>query len=334
MVIDYSIVICTYNSDERLLRRCLSAVCDLNKDGLGVEILLIDNNSIVPLSTVPYIIECIEKTDAIKIIVEPKQGHTFARMAGISAAKGDHIVFFDDDNEPESNYLQELASLHRKAPHIAVWGPGNISVDFIDGIDLNIKNYAAGIFQERRELYMNYANLRTWLDCYPYGTGMCVKRPFLVEYVKLVNERRFTSTGRKGKKLSSGDDVQIVLHCISRGMGAGVAPELKINHIIPGNRANGTYIKRLIYGACVEGSINILEVLPEYRIFLSSIQVKPFKFSRRVIKGYLKLLFQKNPEKAFEFIKYTAFNYGVYLALEKPVPFVVPWVIKKLKLDS
>lgn len=334
MFINYSIVICAHNSDERLLKRCLSAVVDLNKNGLGVEILLVDNNSTVPLDTVPYIKEYVEKTDGVKIIVEKKQGHTFARMAGISMAKGDYIVFFDDDNEPQNNYLQELALLHRDVPHVAVWGPGRISVDFIDGIDLNIKDYAAGIFQERRELHMSYANLRAWQDCYPYGTGMCVRTAFLVEYVRLVNEGRFTSTGRKGKRLSSGDDVQIVLYCISRGAGAGVAPALGINHIIPGNRANDKYIKRLIYGACIEGSINILEVLPEYSIFLSSIRVRSSKFSRRVIKGYLKLLFRKNPVKTFEFIKYIAFNYGVYLALEKEVPFMVTWVIKKLKLDA
>lgn len=333
MHINYSIIICTYNPEERLLKRCLESIYCLKTIGLDVEILLIDNNSTQPLVTVPYIKEYVNKMTNLRVIVEVAQGLTFARMAGIHHAKGDYVVFFDDDNEPVEDYLQQLAVLHESKKQVAVWGPGNVYVDFVDGIDKDIEDYLRPVFQERHEPAITFSNLCTWQECYPYGTGMSVDTSYLKEYVEVVKNGQFTSTGRNGTSLSSGEDVQIVLFCIAKGRSAGVAPELKINHIIPGKRTNPSYIRRLIYGACIGGSIHTLEVLPQHEVVLSSIILKASRFSRRAIKGYLKLYFNRSPAVMFEFVRYIAFNSGVYLALGKSIPLSVQWVIKKLKLD-
>ena len=47
---DVSIVICTYNPDERALTRCLAAVKNLKRGNLKTECLLVDNNSNKPIS--------------------------------------------------------------------------------------------------------------------------------------------------------------------------------------------------------------------------------------------------------------------------------------------
>ena len=40
-----------------------------------------------------------------RLILEITQGLTFARMAGYKLASAPYIIFFDDDNEPDVNYL-------------------------------------------------------------------------------------------------------------------------------------------------------------------------------------------------------------------------------------
>ena len=333
MHIDYSIVICSYNPDERILSRCLEAVLHLDKKGLNIEVLLIDNNSKIKLSDVEYIKPYEEKLENFRIILEEKQGLTFARIAGIEAAIGNYIVFFDDDNEPDQKYLQELFALNSQYSNVAVWGPGTICVDFIDGIDAIIEENGKNAFQERHEAHITYANIRSWQSCYPYGTGMSVKTVFLKEYAVSVHEGLLTSVGRSGNSMSSGEDVQIVLQCLKKGAAAGVSPGLKVNHIIPAKRANYEYIKKLIFGACIGAGTCTIEVLPEYKQVLQNEIIDESKFTRRVLKGYYRLYLKKDKNKMFDFVRYVAFNSGIYLALGKPIPKRIHSIIKKLKLD-
>lgn len=333
MNLDYSIVICTYNPDERLLRRCLRAVGNLNVQGLSTEILLIDNNSSVPLNTLPYVQQFLTEMNNLRLITEPAQGLTPARMAGVSAAKGEVIVFFDDDNEPEQNYLQELAFLNREYGHVTAWGPGVIDVEFIDGIDPVIEKFARSTFQERHDSRIEYANTVEWQRCYPFGTGMCVRTEFLKRFEALVSGGSFTMPDRQGNSLSSGGDVQIILTCVKEGKAAGISPGMKLRHIIPGKRANFDYIKRLLYGVYLGGSISRLEVFPEYKEVIIRKLIPASRLSRKVFKKYIKMRFKNKPEKVFDFVMYIAAEAGLYLALGKPVPGIVTGFAKRMKLE-
>jgi len=333
MSLDYSIVICTYNPDERLLRRCLKAVAGLNVDGLNTEVLLVDNNSTVPLSTVPYIQEFLTAMTSLRLITELNQGLTPARMAGIRAAEGFCIVFFDDDNEPESGYLQELSYLNREYGHVTAWGPGEISVDFIDGIDPVIERFARSTFQERHDTRIEYANTVEWQHCYPFGTGMCVKAEFLKHFEVLVSGGSFTMPDRQGNSLSSGGDVQIILTCVKEGRAAGVSPGMKLKHMIPAKRANFDYIKRLLYGVYLGGSISRLEVFPEYKEVIVRKLIPASRLSRKIFKKYIKMRFKNKPEKIFDFVMYMAAEAGIYLALDEPVPAIVTRLAKRMKLE-
>ncbi len=149
--IDYSIVVCTYNPDERIFKRCLNAIYNLDIAGITTELIVVDNNSQVPVETLSYVRNFLGKIPRMKIIMVPGQGVRYARMAAIEKAAGRYIVYFDFDNEPENDYLQELKKLNKQYPEVAALGPGNVTVDFIDPIDKKIENYARIAFQERHE---------------------------------------------------------------------------------------------------------------------------------------------------------------------------------------
>lgn len=83
--LDYSIIICTYNPDERLLKRCLSAITQLDISGLRAEVILVDNNSTEPLSGLSYIKDFLTKKKETKFIEVKEQGLSYARMGGIAA---------------------------------------------------------------------------------------------------------------------------------------------------------------------------------------------------------------------------------------------------------
>jgi glycosyltransferase involved in cell wall biosynthesis len=330
--IEYSIIICSYNPDDRLLERCLAAVQLLNIGEFRAEIILVDNNSTIPLASLPYVSEFLKKMPYSKLINENIQGLNYARVAGIKASKGAYVVFFDDDNEPESNYLQELQELHQHYSNVGAWGPGNVKVDFVDGIiDPGIEIYEREAFQERQETHVTYANQRTWQSCYPFGTGLCLRKSYLNEYISLAEQGKFSLSDRKGNQLSSGGDTQMVLFCISRGAAAGVSPGLRLTHMIPGKRTNFDYLKRLTYGTSVCYSTCMLEVFPEYKELIEKHLVSRNRFIKKTLKRYFLLQLSFKPKNVLKLISYIGAVSGDYMALKQEIPNRVNWVLKKLK---
>lgn len=331
--IDYSIVICTYNPDERILTRCLNAVKNLHVQDLKIEVLLVDNNSHPALPALDYIKSILSQWPSLNLLTVKAQGLTNARVAGIEASNGRMIVFFDDDNEPDPNYLLELAKVSSLHSQVAAWGPGQIQVDFIDGIDKTIENYGRESFQERNDQQVAYADLRSWQSCYPFGTGLCVRADILRAYHELVKQGAFSMTDRKGNQMSSGGDTQIVFYCIQQGYSAGISPGMKLVHIIPGKRANLAYLKRLAYGTGIAYTPLLVEIFPDQKAGVSDAIMDGTKFSRRTLKRYLKLGLNNSTDEIFSLISYIATNCGAYIAMGKQIPGLVGWIIKKLKLD-
>ena len=328
--VNYSIIICTYNPDEHLMMRCLTSVAALLCKGLTSEIILVDNNSTIPLADQAYVNNFLKTTHARFLSVK-KPGLRYARMAAIEAAQGEQIVFFDDDNEPDVNYLQVLSGLNRDFPNVAAWGPGCIDVDFINGISKDLEGYAKKAFQDRHESTVSYSNQQSWQPCYPYGTGLCLKKHYLIEYLSLAEQEKFTLTGRKGGSMSSGEDVQMVLFCISKGAAAGVAPGLKLTHMIPAKRAAFGYLKRLTYGTSICYSTSVSEVFPDYIPEVKNRAISEKKFIQKVLKKYFLLSFSPDPKKTFDLINYIGVVSGDYLVLNRPVPSSVSWILKKLE---
>ncbi|SMC71187.1 glycosyltransferase [Pedobacter africanus] len=327
--LDYSVIICTYNPDPRLLQRCLVAVSLLDVRGIALEVILVDNNSTEPLRGADYVKEFLNKTPHASLIEVKEQGLSFARIGGIKSSKGNCIVFFDDDNEPIPSYIQELHILRKDCPHVAAWGPGEVDVDFVDGIDSRLVTYAREAFQDRHEAVMAYANQRLWQDCYPFGTGLCIEREYLIGYIELAELGKFTLSGRKGGQMNSGEDTQMIFYCISRGAAAGVSPALKITHMVPHKRTSLNYLKRLAFGTSVCYSTCLVEVFPDYLEKLRPIS--EWKFAFKTLKRYFLLLFNSSPRKTLGLVGYIGSVAGDYMVLKRKLPNSVTWVLKKLR---
>lgn len=329
---DYSMVICAYNPDTRLLERCLTAVYDLQRDHLATEVILVDNNSRVPVSSLPCVQAYLKKIPAMRLLHVKEQGVKYARMAAIAAARGKYTIYFDYDNEPAADYLLQLEKLHTAYPQVAAWGPGHIWVDFIDGVRGNIENYARKAFQERHDTQTAFASVRNWQDCYPFGTGLCTDTFLLKEYVALARQGRFSLSGRKGDQPSSGEDTQMILLCVSKGYAAGVSPALKLKHMISASRANYQYLLRLAYGTSVCYQTCLLEIFPEYTRELQQKIMPRAKFIRKTLKKLLVAKWSRDLHKTFDLVYFIGFNAGAYLALNKPVPAPVARIIRYLKV--
>jgi glycosyltransferase involved in cell wall biosynthesis len=106
------VAICTHNPDEAVFRRALAAVQSqsLSPD-TPIECLIVDNNSDPPISELPYVKSFLERCAWARVIVERRQGLTYARIAAIENTTSLNLCFVDDDNEPTPEYLSVAARI-------------------------------------------------------------------------------------------------------------------------------------------------------------------------------------------------------------------------------
>lgn len=243
----FSIIICTYNPNPYIFQRLLKAINEFDKDSPTYEVIIVDNNSTVPLTRNKAVeIFLLSKSNA-KLITEKNPGLTSARLAGIEYASYDWLIFFDDDNEPATDYLSEIYVLTQMYSDIGAWGPGKINVQFCNGIVPSWINDYKYLFQEKQALKIEFDSEKIYQDCYPNGTGLILRKEIALKYLQEYNSGSLTLKDRSGKSLSSGGDTQMVLLAIKNNFKAGTSPSLKLNHLIDNRKANSSYLRKQIY---------------------------------------------------------------------------------------
>lgn len=105
--VKFSIIIPIYNVEEKLLKRCIESV--LQQDYKYYELLLIDDGSTD--GSGDFCDEIGSRSDKVKVFHKSNGGVTTARNFGIDKAIGDYIVFIDNDDWIDKNYLNNLNSI-------------------------------------------------------------------------------------------------------------------------------------------------------------------------------------------------------------------------------
>lgn len=117
--IDVTVVVCTYNRAD-MLRAAIESLLALRTDGrFHYEIVVVDNGS---ADHTPSVLDDFTRRSAVPLraVREPRAGVACARNAGIRAARGEWIAFFDDDQVADPDWLYELFDIadRKKTRHV------------------------------------------------------------------------------------------------------------------------------------------------------------------------------------------------------------------------
>ena len=104
-MLDASVVICTHNPRSDYFARVLDGLRNQTLPLHKWELLIVDNASRLPL------VADYSWHPLARHILESELGLTPARRRGIREASADVIIFVDDDNVLEENYLREAIKL-------------------------------------------------------------------------------------------------------------------------------------------------------------------------------------------------------------------------------
>jgi hypothetical protein len=325
---DYSIVMYACNTDTRLLQRSLEAVKRLDTRGLLTELILVDHNSTTPLSTLGFVQAHAGQDQSFVVLRFTGPAVKYACTAALEAAQGRFTVFIDAGSEPAPGYLQELKKLHERFPQVGIWGAGNVSVEFIDGIDGKIEAYARTAFQERHTSELDFYIEKEWEASCPSGAGLCAYTFLLKEYDHKVHQGTFTQPTLKHRRTGGAEDAQIVMLCVQMGYPAGVSPTLQLNRLVPRSQANRKYLQQLAWGTSLEHETCMLEVFPERRPLLLRRLMPEKRFARLALRRIVKATWHRDPMKKFELIRFLSNNAGIYAALSRPLPPTVARIIR------
>ena len=231
-----SIIICSYNREDCILRP-LQALAE--ESFKNFEVVLVDNNSTDSTAALLKGFLSEHPDFPLRYFLETRQGLSYARNRGLIEAKGETLVFLDDDAIPEKGYLENLHRHLEEMPEVSAFGGKIIplfegcsapkwlcrwSLSWLSALDMGdkVKEFKRG---------------------YPIGANMIFRSQALKD-CGLFD----TSLGRVEKNLMGGEEKDISRRLKSQGQRVFYLPDVKVFHIIPKSRTDLNYVRRFAEG--------------------------------------------------------------------------------------
>jgi len=232
-----TVIICTYNR-EKYIRPLLESIAANDLDKSQYEIVMVDNNCTDNTRTVCKQFTKDNPDISFRYVIEKEQGLSAARNCGIREAKGDLLIYIDDDAFVDSHYLSDYVNWFANHPEtMAAGGP-------------IIPHYEQGEEPSWMTPYTR-ALLTAWMDYgdkvreYPKGRypggGNAAYRKCIFDQVGLFN----TALGRKGGNLMGSEEKDIFAKMHQLNMQVLYLPWPVLHHSIPPYKLEEDYFNRL-----------------------------------------------------------------------------------------
>jgi glycosyltransferase involved in cell wall biosynthesis len=238
-----SVIICTHNPRHDYFQRCVEGLRNQTLPRQQWELLLVDNRSAHPLA---------EQLDlswhpAANIVREEANGLTAARLRGIRESKGNLLVFVDDDNILDPDFLEVAQRTMQERSFLGSWS-GQCRPEFERQPAEWTRRYWGNLVIREFDCDI-WSNLPRLPESMPCGAGLCVRREVALRYLDLHESgKRPFQFDRNGESLLSGGDNDLAACACDIGLGVGLIASLKLTHLIPPERLTEQYLARLAEG--------------------------------------------------------------------------------------
>lgn len=228
-MIQLEILIATYNRDWLLGRTLASISAARRPAGLGLSVLVVDNNSTDRTrDTVEQF--AASAPFAVRYLFEPNQGKSYALNTGVAASSADLLGMIDDDEELAPDWLEVVERAFSADPGLEfIGGPtrGRWERDLPDWLP-DVSPAILGILNPGDE---PAAYSRDFPAVLPGGNSV-IRRD-------AINRTRGYHTG-----LRRAQDVDMYLQLLDVGARGEYRPDLVILHYIPAERLTRGYFRR------------------------------------------------------------------------------------------
>jgi len=188
---------------------------------------------------------------AMRRILEPRLGSSFARNRAVDEATGDFVFFIDDDATAEASWAVEmLAALESRRldaacgmvlPRWASPPPAWLGPTLWVKLAVHVREQIEGASLEQAEVLANY-----------YSANVGFRRSAFERFGMFRED-----LGVVGSNPISGEDTELFERILARGGTMGIAPRAIVHHLIAPERMTRAYLRRKSfaygYGSAVAG---------------------------------------------------------------------------------
>lgn len=241
-----SVIVCCFNSAARLTPTLRHLYNQKGIPPSHFEIIIVDNCSTDGTAHKAREIWDGFHSDkpSFRIVAERKAGLSAARQRGIESSLYNYVLFCDDDNWLQENYLSSALGILSANPFIGVLGGiGEPVFEFQEPPFFWINQYHALAVGNQTNVVGDITDLRGVV----YGAGMVVnKQAFNI--LKLKYRFDFQVSDRLENRLLSSGDHELCLAIKKIGFRIYLSDKLSFRHFIPHSRTTIPYYKKLFFG--------------------------------------------------------------------------------------
>ena len=231
-----TVIICTYNR-EKYIGQLLDSLAKNDYPESDYEIVLVDNNCTDNTRSICERFAANHPNISFRYVEEHEQGLSAARNRGIKEAKGDIIIYVDDDALVDSDYIRSYAEHFSSSPETMAAG-GPIEPLYETSEPSWMSPYTKALLTA----WMNYGDkVREYPNGRFPGGGNAAYRKSVFDKVGLFN----TELGRKGTALLASEEKDIFDKMRQFGMRVLYLPTPVLHHIIPQAKLEEQYFNRL-----------------------------------------------------------------------------------------
>ncbi|WP_081972571.1 hormogonium polysaccharide biosynthesis glycosyltransferase HpsE [Leptolyngbya sp. KIOST-1] len=240
-VLDLTVVICTYNGEQRLPKVLDCLLAQLGTEHLAWEIIVVDNNSTDGTAQVVSAYQQHWPQDIpLRYAFEPRQGAAYARQHAINIARSPLVGFLDDDNHPALGWVVAAHRFGQTHPQAGAFG-SRIRGQFETTPPPNFDRIGAILaLTERGSEPLIYNPKQKVL---PPGAGLVVRRQAWLACVP----KQLSLADSIGFR-AAGEDLEVVLYMQRQGWEIWYNPAMRVQHEIPASRFERDYLLRLFRG--------------------------------------------------------------------------------------
>jgi glucosyl-dolichyl phosphate glucuronosyltransferase len=214
-----SLVLCTYNNADSLKITLDQISKQRLEDSREIEVIVVNNNSSDHTQAVA------EAADfgsiAYICLIEPQQGLSNARNLGVSKARGEYILFTDDDAEIGTDWVQKYLSYIKNHPADALFGKIKILWDKPQPwwYDDRYQGFFAAIDHGESTF-----QVKSWRHPF-FGKNFCIKKSIIHEVGGFDPK-----LGRKGTELLGGEETAVFSYLLANQKSVWYYPDISVGH--------------------------------------------------------------------------------------------------------
>ena len=244
-----SVILCTHKIS-KTLKDCLVSICNQTRDKADYELVFVNNSF-----RDNEIKELVQSTRAenpdldISYITAPLKGLSFARNAGLWSAKGEYVLYVDDDAILDQAVVDETIRAFDKDEELGVVG-GKVKLTIPEEAKALVTANTIGLWSN---LDIEGTHLRYAKDYgeFPYGANFAARR---TELRRIGGFR--TGYGRVGNNFAGGEETLVCFMMEQIQKKVALNPASIVEHRINEDRFTFEHIEKTTYSG----------ILTQYRL--------------------------------------------------------------------